>query len=222
MGIQMPDKPVFSIGAVARMLGIPVATLRTWEDRYGVVVPERSAGGHRLYSRQHLEWLRFLRDRVSADLSAADAHRLLRDRLRIDVALNIADDSDRVGALLILLAEQDRFAANFAEYFLRTEGYDVALVVTEEEARVELEGTVPHAVVIDLVISGGRGLQLCAYVHDHFDVPILAISTLELRDEALQAGASAFLHKPIDYLMLVATIEDLLGRSGLLRRKSEE
>ncbi len=38
----------------------------------------------------------------------------------------------------ILLAEQDRFAANFAEYFLRTEGYDIALVVTEEEARVEL------------------------------------------------------------------------------------
>ncbi len=72
------------------------------------------------------------------------------------------------------------------------------------------------------MISGGRGLQLCAYVHDHFDVPIVAISALELRDEALQAGAAAFLHKPIDYLMLVATIEDLLGRSGLLRRKAEE
>jgi hypothetical protein len=30
------------------------------------------------------------------------------------------------------------------------------------------------------------------------------------------------LHKPIDYLILVATIEDLLGQSGLLRRKAEE
>jgi DNA-binding transcriptional MerR regulator len=219
----VPDNPVFSIGAVARVLGIPVATLRTWEDRYGVVVPERSAGGHRLYSRRQLEWLRFLRDRMSGGLSAADAHRLLRDRLQIGVALIPADDdSERVGSLLILLAEQDRFAANFAEYFLRTEGYDVALVVTEDEARAELAREVPHVVVVDLLISGGRGLQLCAYIRDHFDVPVVAISAVELRDEALEAGASAFLHKPLDYLMLVATIEDLLGRSGLLRRRAEE
>jgi DNA-binding transcriptional MerR regulator len=218
----VPDNPVFSIGAVARVLGIPVTTLRTWEDRYGVVVPERSAGGHRLYSRQQLEWLRFLRDRVSAGLSAADAHRLLRDRLQVGVALNPADGSDRGGSLLILLAEQDRFAANFAAYFLRTEGYDVALVVTEDEAYAQMERTVPDVVVVDLLISGGRGLQLCAYLHDHFNVPVVAVSVLELRDEALEAGAAVFLQKPIDYLMLVATIEDLLGQSGLLRRKTEE
>ncbi len=217
----MPGKPVFSIGAAARVLGIPVTTLRTWEDRYGVVVPGRSAGGHRLYSRRQLEWLRFLRDRVSTGLSAADAHRLLRDRLEIGVALN-PDDSEHVGTLLILLAEQDRFAADFAEYFLRTEGYDVALVVTEDEAYAQMERMVPNVVVVDLLISGGRGLQLCAYLHNHFDAPVVAVSALELRDDALEAGASAFLQKPIDYLMLVATIEDLLGRSGLLRGKAEE
>jgi DNA-binding response OmpR family regulator len=41
---------------------------------------------------------------------------------------------------------------------------------------------------------------------------------LDLRDEALDAGASAFLLKPIDPLHLVATIQDLLGQSGLVRR----
>jgi DNA-binding response OmpR family regulator len=136
--------------------------------------------------------------------------------------LTPAADSERVRTLLILLAEQVRFAANFAEYFLRTEGYDVALVVTEDEAYAQMERTVPNVVVVDLLISGGRGLQLCAYIHDHVDAPVLAVSALELRDEALEAGASAFLHKPIDYLILVATIEDLLGQSGLLRRKAEE
>jgi DNA-binding transcriptional MerR regulator len=48
-------RPVYSISAVARMLGVPVATIRTWEDRYEVVVPERSAGGHRLYRREQVE-----------------------------------------------------------------------------------------------------------------------------------------------------------------------
>lgn len=217
----MPDQPVFSIGAVARVLGIAVPTLRTWQDRYGVVVPERSPGGHRLYSRQQLEQLRFLRDRVSAGLSPADAHRLLRERLDAGGTLNDADTPDE-GALLILLAEQDHFAAEFAEYFLRTEGYDVALVANKDDALAQMERNAPDAAVIDLLISSGRGLQLCAHLRCRFDVPIVAISSLELRDEALEAGASAFLQKPIESLQLVATIKDLLGQSGLLRRRVKD
>jgi DNA-binding transcriptional MerR regulator len=219
--LHVPDQPVFSIGAVARVLGIPVPTLRTWEDRYNVVVPERSPGGHRLYSRRQLEQLRFLRDRLNAGLSPADAHRLLRERIQGGAALDDDDPTGNGGTLLILLAEQDRFAADFAEYFLRTEGYDVALVVNEDEALVQMEQKAPGVAVVDLLISAGRGLQLCAHLHCHFDVPILAISVLELRDEALEAGASAFLQKPIESLKLVATIEDLSGKSRLLRRRAE-
>ena len=37
------------------MLDIPPATLRTWEERYGLPTPERSPGGHRLYSRDQTE-----------------------------------------------------------------------------------------------------------------------------------------------------------------------
>jgi CheY-like chemotaxis protein len=204
------------------MLGVPAPTLRTWEERYGVVVPLRSPAGHRLYSRQQLEQLRFLRDGISSGLSSADAHRLLRERLDGGVGLVLNDHSSSAGNLLILLAEQDLFAADFAEYFLRTEGYDVALVVNEEEALAQMELKTPDVAVVDLLISSGRGLQLCAHLRRHFGIPILAISTLDLRDEALDAGASAFLLKPIDSLRLVATIQDLLGQSGLLRRNPEK
>jgi DNA-binding response OmpR family regulator len=76
--------------------------------------------------------------------------------------------------------------------------------------------------VIDLSISGGRGLQLCVHLARNFSIPVLAISTLDLRDEALDAGASAFLLKPIDPLHLVATIQDLLGQSGLVRRNPKK
>ena len=50
---------LYSIGAVARMLSVPVATIRNWEDRYATVVPQRSAGGQRLYSTDEVEQLRF-------------------------------------------------------------------------------------------------------------------------------------------------------------------
>jgi CheY-like chemotaxis protein len=198
------------------MLGIPTATLRTWQDRYGVVVPERSPGGHRLYSRRQVEQLRFLRDQSASGRSSADAHRLLQERLASGAALTDTTTENK-SRLLILLAEQDRYAADFAEYFLRTEGYDVALVADSDEAIATIGHDTPDLAVIDLLISGGRGLALCARVRATSDVPILAISTLSLRDDALDAGASAFLQKPVDSLRLVAAIQDLVGRSALLR-----
>ena len=41
-------------------VGLSAATLRAWERRYGLLKPQRSAGGHRLYSRQDIEMLKWL------------------------------------------------------------------------------------------------------------------------------------------------------------------
>jgi DNA-binding transcriptional MerR regulator len=48
-------------GAVARMLRMPVATLRIWERRYGVVAPVTSTSGHRLYTAADVQRLALLR-----------------------------------------------------------------------------------------------------------------------------------------------------------------
>ena len=44
--------------------------------------------------------------------------------------------------------------------------------------------------------------------------PVVAVSTLDLADEALEAGASAFLQKPVGPLQLVSAVRDLAGRSA--------
>ncbi len=116
-------RPIYSIGAVAAMLGVETATLRAWEERYGVVVPTRSGGGQRIYSRDDLERLRFVVDKVNAGSTPADAHRLLADQLRDTAGLSRPDPQGVT--IVILLAERDRYAAELFEYFLRTEGYDV-------------------------------------------------------------------------------------------------
>jgi DNA-binding transcriptional MerR regulator len=215
------DQPVYSIGAVSRMLGVPAQTLRTWQERYGVVVPERSEGGHRLYSRDQLELLRFLADQVAEGLSPGNAHRLLRERLAAGVRLPPPDNPGG-SKLLILLGVQDPYAAEFAEYFLRTEGYDVDTVMDADGVLAKAEEAPPDLIVVDLLISAGRGRSLCVQLRERTDVPILAICTLELRDAALEAGASAFLQKPIEPLRLVSTVQDLLGRSALIRRGAGE
>jgi DNA-binding response OmpR family regulator len=51
---------------------------------------------------------------------------------------------------------------------------------------------------------------------------VLAISVLEVRDEALAAGADAFLQKPFDPLELVSTVKDLIGTSALVGRRAHQ
>lgn len=54
-------QPTFRIGAVARIAGMPVATLRIWEQRYQAVRPITAASGHRLYSSADVERATLLR-----------------------------------------------------------------------------------------------------------------------------------------------------------------
>ncbi|MEO7058068.1 MAG: MerR family transcriptional regulator [Caldimonas sp.] len=51
----------FRSAAVARMLRMPVATLRIWESRYGVTDPQRTAAGHRQYSAADVQRLALLK-----------------------------------------------------------------------------------------------------------------------------------------------------------------
>jgi DNA-binding transcriptional MerR regulator len=204
---------VYSIGAVARMLGVEPATLRSWEDRYRVVVPGRSQGSHRLYSRDQVEQLRFVLRSMEHGSSAADAHRLLAEQLGVPTDVSRAD---RDVVLLILLAERDRFAAELCEYFLRTEGYEVRLASTPAEAERSFVDLRPSLCVVELMMPGG--VALCRRLARDDTAPVLAVSVLAAQqDEALAAGASAFLQKPFDQLQFVSTVRDLLGASALTR-----
>ena len=149
------SRGVYSIGAVARMLGIAVATIRNWEERYATIVPERSPGGHRVYSRDHVEQLRFIAAEVSRGLSAADAHRLLAEHSESGQALR-NDGSGAGTRLLVLVAERDPVAAELAQFFLRTEGYEVHLALAAGEAEEQWLESRPQLAIVELMISGGR------------------------------------------------------------------
>ncbi|MEN9894037.1 MAG: hypothetical protein RLY78_4332 [Pseudomonadota bacterium] len=59
-----PHTPRFRSGAVARLLNMPVSTLRIWERRYRVSAPPQSPSGHRLYAPADVERLLLLRELV--------------------------------------------------------------------------------------------------------------------------------------------------------------
>jgi DNA-binding transcriptional MerR regulator len=218
--MDSPGSAVYSIGAVARMLGVPPTTIRTWEERYGLIAPQRSPGGQRLFSRQQVEHLRFVKERLDAGMQPGDAHRLLAEMLEG------TQSGDRPAGprpqLLILLAERDPYAAELEEYFLQTEGYAVELAFDASETESRAKSLTPDVVIIDLLISGGEGVETCRTIKNLTGSPVLAISALEARDEAMAAGADAFLQKPLDPLQLVSTVRDLLGSSAFLRTPAAE
>ena len=197
------------------MLDVPVATLRTWEDRYGQVVPDRSPGGQRLYTRLQVEQLKFVRAHMSDGASAADAHRLLAERTGAGASLAAARP-EPAPQLLILLAESDRYAAEFQEYFLKTEGFDVEVTLTESAAREAFAAASPAVAIVEFLISGGAGLELCRSFKQRSDMAVIAVSVVQAQDAAMDAGADAFLLKPLDPLQLVSTVKDLLRRSSFL------
>jgi CheY-like chemotaxis protein len=206
------SRPIYSIGAVARMLGVEPATLRAWEERYRLVVPARSRGSQRLFSRDHVEQLRFVIRSMADGSSAADAHRLLGEQLGQPSDAGVTGDV----LMLILLAERNRFAAELCEYFLRTEGYEVSLASNPADAERSVLEHRPSLAVVEMAMPGG--LELCRQLAQD-ETPVLAVSPLALHDDALAAGASAFLQKPFEQLQFVSTVRDLLGSSALTRRE---
>jgi MerR family transcriptional regulator, light-induced transcriptional regulator len=73
---------MFNIKSVAKMLEMPAVTIRAWERRYNVVTPTRSESGHRLYSEQDIEDLRWLKVQTeSKGVNISQAVRML-ERLR--------------------------------------------------------------------------------------------------------------------------------------------
>src|ERR1700682_159466 len=106
------DPSIYSIGAAARMLDLPTSTLRAWEERYSVITPVRSEGSQRLYSRAQVEQLRFIKSRMEAGASAADAHRLLAQDLSADRIPSSETDPDREARPVVLIVERGAYAAN--------------------------------------------------------------------------------------------------------------
>ncbi|HET9203549.1 MAG TPA: MerR family transcriptional regulator [Acidimicrobiia bacterium] len=209
----MTKTPVFSIGTVADLLDVPTSTLRTWEDRYGLIVPERSSGGQRLYTREQVEQLRFVKASIDGGMQPGDAHRVLSDRLASgDVLTTPGPEAPHIA---VLLAERDPFAAGLTDFFLRTEGYRVLVALSADEAMATFVQEKPELVVVDLLLSDGAGYELCRRASEWGQARIIAISSLDTRDRALDAGADVFLQKPLDPIQLISVVRDMLGSSAV-------
>lgn len=84
-------KGKYRIQTVAEMTGVPAATLRAWERRYGIPVPERSNSSYRLFSDHDVASIRRLKELCDTGMAPAEAAKLV---LRIEEASNTPVEGD--------------------------------------------------------------------------------------------------------------------------------
>ncbi len=68
--------PIYNLKAVLKETGLTADLLRAWERRYGLPMPQRTPGGHRLYSAYDIETVKWLRARQEEGLSISRAAEL--------------------------------------------------------------------------------------------------------------------------------------------------
>lgn len=71
--MSLSKAPVYNLKVVLQETNIAADTLRAWERRYGLPMPQRTSGGHRLYSQYDIETIKWLMERQAEGLSISRA-----------------------------------------------------------------------------------------------------------------------------------------------------
>jgi len=118
---------------------------------------------------------------------------------------------------LILLVEDNGQILHGNQRMLRRRGYDVATALTLYEARERLREAAPDAIVLDIMLPDGSGLDFMREIRRESNLPILLLTGLTTPDDiirGLNEGGDDYLTKPYDFGVLLARVEALLRRAG--------
>ncbi|MFG2882044.1 response regulator transcription factor [Streptomyces sp. NPDC048297] len=117
----------------------------------------------------------------------------------------------------VLLAEDDRAIRHALERALTLEGYEVTAVADGIEALAQAHRTPPDVLLLDVMMPGIDGLQVCRVLRAEGDrTPILMLTALvETADRiaGLDAGADDYVVKPFDVEEVFARLRALLRRT---------
>lgn len=123
----------------------------------------------------------------------------------------------------ILVVDDDKNICELLRLYLEKEGYSVILAHDGEEALLKFETLHPELILLDIMLPGLDGWQVCREIRKKSQVPIIMLTAKgETFDKVLglELGADDYVVKPFGVRELVARVKALLRRSG--SHKQEE
>jgi len=120
------------------------------------------------------------------------------------------------GTATIVVVDDDEHIRELASLYLRKEGFDVTCAVDGPSAVKRIQQLSPHLVVLDLMLPGMSGYDVCKQVRQDSNVPIIMLTA---RDDdvdkivGLELGADDYLTKPFNPRELVARVKAILRRA---------
>ena len=115
----------------------------------------------------------------------------------------------------ILIVDDDDNIAELISLYLIKECYDTKIVGDGESALREYENYRPDLILLDLMLPGIDGYQVCREIRSHSNVPIIMLSAKgEVFDKVLglELGADDYMIKPFDSKEMVARVKAVLRR----------
>ena len=127
----------------------------------------------------------------------------------------------------ILLVEDEPGLAESVRYALGSEGFDVIVADTGVSGLESARANQPDLILLDLMLPGMSGLDVCRQIRTSSDVPIIMLTAKDAESDkvaGLELGADDYMTKPFSMRELVARVRAQLRRatkSGLLAESNE-
>lgn len=125
----------------------------------------------------------------------------------------------------ILIIEDDQGILKFLNRGLSYEGYEVMIAEDGEQGLKKAETEEPDLVVLDLMLPGIDGLEVCRQLRNNGDIPILMLTAKDQTNDrvtGLDMGADDYMVKPFEFRELLARIRALLRRTQPAQTKQLE
>lgn len=117
----------------------------------------------------------------------------------------------------VLVVEDESSYSEALSYVLRKEGFDVAIAETGPDALAEFERSGADIVLLDLMLPGFSGTEVCRRIRQTSSVPIIMVSAKDTEVDkvvGLELGADDYVTKPYSPRELVARIRAVLRRGA--------
>jgi DNA-binding response OmpR family regulator len=118
-------------------------------------------------------------------------------------------------AVEVLLIDDDPDLAMMLRTLLRGQDFQIRAVFAGKEGIEECKASPPDVIILDLLMPGMDGWDVCEQIREFSDVPVLILSALGSPGSvarALDAGADDYLIKPVHASLLASRLRTLVRR----------